>query len=474
MESYQITAENLYNWDEKGFVIGIASATKRIMGREAYETGRIKGARQDGSREFISLLACICADGTALPPSLIYAGKDMMSTWIEDFSTEERAYFGVSENGWSCDALGLFWLEHVFHKETKKKAGKKRRLLIVDGHSSHVNMQFLALADKLRILILILPPHSTHRLQPLDVGLFSPLAKFYTNGLIKHMSDSFGMTNITKRDFWTVFKKAWDEAFTDKNIHSAFEKTGIFPLNPARVVKIIAKPEVFEVAIDPQILRTPTTALEVRRLQKRWIKSPTKEKADKAFRGLNLLVAQASIAQHRASGLEQALRNERKKRQRGKRLNLVGEEASGAQFFSPGRVQKARDLLAVKEEEERQRQEEISNAKVLAAAKKQKKEEEKMQRAVAMAEKRRLNVEAKAQKALERQAQLELKAEARKQKEASKQSQGRSTLPKGPSKRTIAQVIDATAAPTAKKVKEVIPSFTRTRRVQRPHRFTTP
>jgi hypothetical protein len=32
------------------------------------------GASQDGSREFISLLACICADGTFLPLALIYKG----------------------------------------------------------------------------------------------------------------------------------------------------------------------------------------------------------------------------------------------------------------------------------------------------------------------------------------------------------------------------------------------------------------
>ena len=36
MEKYHITAENLYNWDEKGFLIGHASSTKRIMSLEAY------------------------------------------------------------------------------------------------------------------------------------------------------------------------------------------------------------------------------------------------------------------------------------------------------------------------------------------------------------------------------------------------------------------------------------------------------
>jgi len=49
IEKYNITAENLYNWDEKGFIIGLTSATKRIMSIEALQSGRIKGACQDGN-----------------------------------------------------------------------------------------------------------------------------------------------------------------------------------------------------------------------------------------------------------------------------------------------------------------------------------------------------------------------------------------------------------------------------------------
>jgi hypothetical protein len=75
MEKYSITANNLYNWDEKGFLLSLAHAIKRIMTHDALKKGKIMGASQDGSQEFISLLACICANGTALPLALIYLGK---------------------------------------------------------------------------------------------------------------------------------------------------------------------------------------------------------------------------------------------------------------------------------------------------------------------------------------------------------------------------------------------------------------
>ena len=225
-------AENIYNINEKGFLIGFIAAMKRIMSREAYEKGRVRHATQDGSREFISLLACICADGTALPPALIYQGDshDLQDTWFDDLEEGDSAYFGTSTNGWSSDAFGLRWLHQVFERHTRAKAGNRRRLLIVDGHSSHVNIRFLNYCDAHRILVLILPPHSTHRLQPLDVGLFQPLATAYSKHLNNITSKSLGMVSMSKRMFWRIFKAAWKDSFTPKNIMSAFEKPGIWPV----------------------------------------------------------------------------------------------------------------------------------------------------------------------------------------------------------------------------------------------------
>ena len=115
----------------------------------------------------------------------------------------------------------------MFHPHTKDKAGNRRRLLIVYWHSSHVNLKFIEWADQHRIILLILPPHSTHRLQPLDVSLFSSLATAYSNQITKLMSDSLGLVSMSKREFWPLFKAAWDISFTVQNINSGFSKTGI-------------------------------------------------------------------------------------------------------------------------------------------------------------------------------------------------------------------------------------------------------
>jgi hypothetical protein len=43
VEKYNITAENLYNWDEKGFLLGLAQTLKRIITLNAYKKGLIMG-----------------------------------------------------------------------------------------------------------------------------------------------------------------------------------------------------------------------------------------------------------------------------------------------------------------------------------------------------------------------------------------------------------------------------------------------
>jgi len=97
----------------------------RIISREAYASGRIRHAKTDSNQEFITLLACICANSTKLPPSLIYKGEshDLQDSWLDDLGSD-KAYFAATANRWTCDSLGVRWLTHIFDRHTKEKAGR--------------------------------------------------------------------------------------------------------------------------------------------------------------------------------------------------------------------------------------------------------------------------------------------------------------------------------------------------------------
>ena len=55
-------------------------------------------------------------------------------------TNEDDVFFGTTENGWTNDEYGMKWLQEVFEPRTRPKRVTTKRLLIVDGHSSHVNL----------------------------------------------------------------------------------------------------------------------------------------------------------------------------------------------------------------------------------------------------------------------------------------------------------------------------------------------
>ncbi|THC87091.1 hypothetical protein EYZ11_013464 [Aspergillus tanneri] len=62
IEEYKIQPENMYNMDEKGFLIRIVSKSKRIFSKPKYKRDRSVQRIQDGNRDWITVIACICAD----------------------------------------------------------------------------------------------------------------------------------------------------------------------------------------------------------------------------------------------------------------------------------------------------------------------------------------------------------------------------------------------------------------------------
>lgn len=296
--------------------MGQTRATRRIVTKEALLKGAIT-ATQDGSREFITLIASISADGAHIAPTLIYKAEShaIQDVWVENVTQEDRVHFSVSENGWSSDEMGLAWLKEVFDRQTQPVSGRNARLLIVDGHSSHVNMDFLNFASEKRILIAVLPPHSTHRLQPLDVGLFSPLATYYSQGLDNLLAECQGLSSMGKQDFWPLFKNAFARSFTEENVRSAWSATGIWPHDPERVLKRIRRESLKAHASNELEAGTPQTARSLRyKFLQLKDSGHLDEEATILLNAGEKLAAKLQLAQSEIDGLKKTLFREKKKK----------------------------------------------------------------------------------------------------------------------------------------------------------------
>ncbi|HEV7738334.1 MAG TPA: transposase [Chlamydiales bacterium] len=410
---YSVLPENQYNMDEKGFLIGMLGKARRVYTKSVADKKKLLGNVQDGSREWITIIPTICADGTSLPPALIYQALtgNIQDTWLQDFdSTKHAAFFASSPSGWTNDELGYQWLTTVFDRFTKEKArhGRNWRLLILDGHGSHINMKFLNYCNAHRILVFVYPPHSTHRLQPLDVSLFAPLAIYYSQELDQFIHRSQGISSISKRNFFKLFWPAYQKAFTAKNIVSAWLKTGIYPLDPTVILGALEPSNLPSEQSDLPPEERPSsgsssanTAIshndwrKLRAMVNDVVAGQNLEKEKKLLNTVVGLSTDNALLKARLEGLEQALNDEKKKRKRGKGLfeELRAIEGQGAMFFSPNRIEQAKGL-------QQEREDKVKTKKQEKAAKKAAKKAAQLAKQLQI-EERKVNRERQRQERIE-------------------------------------------------------------------------
>jgi DDE superfamily endonuclease len=165
---YGIDLENIYNFDESGFAQGMTETNNVIINVNA----RILFQAQQGRQEWTIVVECICTDGSSVPPLVIFKDENMLYQWLPTVPPTGWA-FCANSKGQTSNYHQLRWLTKCFDTATRDKANGKWRLLICDGHESHVSADFVAFCIDNRIHLFGLPPHTSHLVQPLDVASIS-------------------------------------------------------------------------------------------------------------------------------------------------------------------------------------------------------------------------------------------------------------------------------------------------------------
>jgi len=122
------------------------------------------------------------------------------------------------------------WIRTEFDPATSEKACGRKRVLLMDGHSSHFTPEVIEFALERNIAILGYPPHCTHALQGLDVVCFAKM-KFEMKKSVADFEDK-NQRVVDKPDFLLVFGRAFNRAFTVEAVKAAFSATGVYPFNP--------------------------------------------------------------------------------------------------------------------------------------------------------------------------------------------------------------------------------------------------
>jgi hypothetical protein len=260
---YGVVDSDIYNFDETGFQMGVIANGTVVTGAERRSNPKM---RQPGNREWVTVIQGVGATGFCVPPYIVVAGKYHLSTWYQDDAIPRDWRIATSPNGWTTNEIGFDWIQH-FDRHTKPRKTGGYRVLVLDGHESHHSVEFELYCKENNIITLCMPPHSSHLLQPLDVGCFGPLKKAYGRQI--EMKMKAGTSHITKEDFLPAFSAAFRDAMTEKNILGGFRGAGLMPHDPKAVLskldvklKTPTPPGSSHGLPDLWTSQTPTTATE--------------------------------------------------------------------------------------------------------------------------------------------------------------------------------------------------------------------
>ncbi|KAJ8893666.1 hypothetical protein PR048_006266 [Dryococelus australis] len=109
--------------------------------------------------ETMTLVGCISTNGTWIPPFIIFKGSSWNDAYKKDClpNTQVHLYY----QGWIT-----------------------KELFLMDSHGEHITPQVIELAKENDVHILTFPSHTTHILQPLDVGVYKTLKSVWQKTII--------------------------------------------------------------------------------------------------------------------------------------------------------------------------------------------------------------------------------------------------------------------------------------------------
>ena len=137
----------------------------------------------------------------------------------------------LSDKGWTNDYICTQWFEHSFVPQAKEKNQSGQPILLIyDGHHSHETIEIRGMAEKVGIHLFCIPPHTSHCLQPLDVGVFGPVQRAWQKrclAVLEEMGESLARPDVVKE-----YLAARADSVDSDIILTAWRKSGIRPLNP--------------------------------------------------------------------------------------------------------------------------------------------------------------------------------------------------------------------------------------------------
>lgn len=220
-----LCGDRIYNADETG--VECCPKTGKVMGPKNYRDFYTIAPGKE--KESITVLANFSASGKKVPPMIVFPYKRIPRAIAE--SVPSSYFIGRSDSGWMVAPTFYEYIANCFYPWLIENDIQFPVLLLLDGHKSHINLELSKFCSEKRILLFSLLPNATNVLQPCDVGVFRSLKASWRASVRDWKQKNGNLRIISKINFTSIFKGAFDSSIDTIKIKNAFKKCGIFPFN---------------------------------------------------------------------------------------------------------------------------------------------------------------------------------------------------------------------------------------------------
>lgn len=221
---YNFPPDRILNIDESGLTT-VLEAPKVIAPTGVKQIGQTVSAERG---ELVTICGIVSAAGNVIPPLYIFPRVHMKSSFLVGAPNGSVGF--SSRSGWMTQEVFFEVIKHV--AQHKLPTRENPILIVMDNHESHISLDTIIYCKENGIVLLTFPPHTSHRLQPLDVAVFAPFKAACKSSFNRWISSNPGKS-VTIYNIAHLSCAPFDEAFSRKNIMSGFKKTGIEPFNRA-------------------------------------------------------------------------------------------------------------------------------------------------------------------------------------------------------------------------------------------------
>lgn len=224
LQRHSLEPSDIWNCDETG-ISTVHVPPKVIASKGKKQIGAMTSAERGTT---VTMITAVSASGNSVPPLFVFPRVNFKPFMLH--GAPPGSIGAANPSGWSNEVIFQQFFEH-FLKHVRPSI-EKPVLLLIDNHESHITIPLIDLAKTAGVILMTFHPHTSHKFQPLDRGVYGPFKTFYNQAVNNWMLTPGNVGKpLTIYNIAELAGTAYSKAVVPNNIIKGFKVSGFVPFN---------------------------------------------------------------------------------------------------------------------------------------------------------------------------------------------------------------------------------------------------